>query len=91
MRAVILCGTASFVMAFLGSALAFSLLAPSSATAQPSQAQEVRGSAFTLVGPDGTVLASLAPGGDTGTGNLTLYDGAGTRRMRMTGGGEVVA
>ena len=60
-RAVILCGTASFVMAFLGGFLAVSLAFPAAATAQSSQLQEVRASAFTLVGEDGTVIAQLAP------------------------------
>jgi len=90
-RTLLLAGVLPFVSAFLGGVLAFSLAAAPQATAQSSQLQEVRASAFTLVGPDGTVIASLARGGDTGTGNLTLYDAAGTRRMRMTGGGEVVA
>ena len=76
-RAVILCGTASFVMAFLGGVLAFTLVAPSSATAQSSQAQEVRASAFTLVGADGTVIARLVSnqlGG--GVLQLAFSDGA---------------
>ena len=59
-------------MALLGT-VAGNLVAPSSATAQSGQAQEVRASAFTLVGPDGTVLATLAPS-STANGSLTLYD-----------------
>ena len=90
-RTILLAGVLPFVSAFLGGVLAFSLVAAPQATAQSSQLQEVRASAFTLVGADGTVLASLAPGGASANGNLTLYDAAGTRRMRMTGGGEVVA
>jgi hypothetical protein len=79
-----------FVSAFLGGALAFSLVAAPQATAQSSQLQEVRASAFTLVGPDGTVLARWAPGGARGRGILTLHDEAGTRRMSMIGSGELV-
>ena len=84
-RAVILCGTTSFIMAFLGGVLAFGVMAPSAATAQSIQAQEVRASAFTLVGPDGTVLANLGAGG-AGSGNLSLYDAAGTTRVTVSGG-----
>ena len=84
-RAVILCGTASFVMAFLGGVLAFSVVNPSSATAQSNQLQEVRASGFTLVGPDGTVLATLAPGPLTGAAALEMYDAAGTRHLELVG------
>jgi hypothetical protein len=89
-RAVILCGTTSFVMALLAGIIAFSLVAPSLATAQSTQAQEVRASAFTLVGPDGTVLARLAPG-DSGNGRLNLYDAAGTMRVAVIGNGRFLA
>jgi hypothetical protein len=89
-RTILLGGVLPFVSAFLGAALAFSLVAAPPATAQSSEAQEVRASAFTLVGPDGTVVGRLAPSAG-GNGLLTLYDGAGTRRLRMTGTGEVVA
>ena len=90
-RAIIPCGTASFIMAFLGGVLAFSLVAPSSATAQSSPPQEVRASAFTLVGSDGTVLATLAPSPGSGAGLLQLYDAAGTRHLGMVGAGAVQA
>src|SRR5215210_3919603 len=60
-RTILLAGVLPFGSAFLGGALAFSLVAAPQATAQSSQPQEVRASAFTLVGPDGTVLAQLAP------------------------------
>jgi hypothetical protein len=59
-RAVILCGATSFIMAFLGGVLAFSLMSPSSATAQAGQAQEVRASVFSLVAEDGTVVGRWA-------------------------------
>jgi hypothetical protein len=59
-RLILLAGVLPSVSAFLGGVLAFSLVAPEPATAQSSQVQEVRASAFTLVGPEGTVLASLA-------------------------------
>jgi hypothetical protein len=80
-RTILLAGVLPFVSAFLGGALAFSLAAAPQATAQSSQAQEVRASAFTLVGPDGTVLARLGPTTPSGNGLLTLNDAAGTRRL----------
>ncbi len=87
-RTILLASVLPFVSAFLGGALAFSLVAAPQATAQSSQLQEVRASAFTLVGPDGTVLATLARGpGPTGPGRLSLRDGAGTERVTMTGAG----
>ena len=58
-RAVLFCGTASFLMALLGGVLAFGLVAPSLASAQSSPPQEVRASAFTLVNADGRVQARL--------------------------------
>ena len=85
-RAVILCGTASFIMAFLGAVLAFSLVVPSSASAQSGEAQEVRASAFTLVGPDDTVVARLVRSPATGGALLILYNAAGTRRMEIAQG-----
>ena len=84
-RAIILCGTASFVMSFIGSALAFNLMAAPQAAAQSGQPQEVRAAAFTLVDADGTVLASLERT-PLGSGNLTLYDSAGKRRTVLSTG-----
>ena len=84
-RTILLAGVLPFVSAFLGGVLAFSLVAAPQATAQSGQAQEVRASAFTLVGPDGTVLARLGAGG-AGSGNLSLYDTAGTTRVAIAGG-----
>ena len=88
-RAVILCGAMSFIMAFLGTAVGFSLMAPSSATAQSSQAQEVRASAFVLVGPDGDTVVGRWAAGPGGGGNLTLHDADGTRRLAVAGGGQI--
>ena len=87
-RTILLAGVLPFVSAFLGGVLAFSLVVAPGATAQSSEAQEVRASAFTLVGPDGTVLASLRRGATSG-GNLSLYDTAGTRRLSVVGSGSV--
>ncbi|MBM2811560.1 MAG: hypothetical protein HW416_2319 [Chloroflexi bacterium] len=87
-RTILLAGVLPFVSAFLGGAMAVSLAAAPQATAQSSEAQEVRASAFTLVGPDGTVLARLAPT-SFGTGILNLYDAAGTRRLAVVGDGVV--
>ena len=76
-RAVLLCGTASFIMAFLGGVLAFGLVAPSLATAQSSQPQEVRASAFTLVNEAGAVQARLWVN-PVGAGVLEFMRGDGT-------------
>ena len=89
-RTILLASVLPFVSAFLGGALAFSLMAAPQATAQSSQLQEVRASAFTLVGPDGTVLAQLGSGGQGG-GSLTLNDAEGTRRQFLGGGGAMFA
>jgi hypothetical protein len=86
-RTILLASVLPFVSAFLGGALAFSLVAAPQATAQSSQLQEVRASAFTLVGPDGTVLAELAPGTGAGAGRLLLRDAAGTQRVSLVGSG----
>jgi hypothetical protein len=89
-RAIILCGTVSFVMAFLGGSLAFSLVAPAPATAQSSQLEEVRASAFVVVAPDGTVVGRLGQG-DLGNGNLGLFDVAGRQRWQLNGEGGMTA
>jgi hypothetical protein len=86
-RVVILCGATSFIMAFLGGLLALSLGAPSAATAQSGPPQEVRASAFTLVGPDGTVLAELGPTANGSAGRLALRDAAGAQRVTLVGTG----
>jgi hypothetical protein len=88
-RTLLLASVLPFVSAFLGGALAFSLVAAPQATAQSSQPQEVRASAFTLVGADGTVLAQLAPNPSSGTGRLSLRDAAGTERVTLAGGGTL--
>src|SRR4051812_3979754 len=87
-RTILLAGVLPFVSAFLGAALAFSLVVAPLTTAQSSQLPEVRASAFTLVGSDGTVLASLSPSG-TGAGFLRLFDAAGTRRVLLSGTGTL--
>ena len=86
-RTILLASVLPFVSAFLGGALALSLVAAPQATAQSSQLQEVRASAFTLVGSDGTVLAELAPGTGGGSGRLLLRDAAGTQRVALVGTG----
>jgi hypothetical protein len=87
-RTIFLAGVLPFMSAFLGGVLAFSLVAAPQATAQSSQPQEVRASAFTLVGTDGTVLARLAPGRN-GFGRLDLYDPSGTRRSAIAANGQI--
>ena len=87
-RTILVAVVLPFVSAFLGGALAFSLVAAPLTTAQSSQVQEVRASAFTLVGADGTVLASLAPSA-IGAGFLRLFDAAGTRRVLVSGTGTL--
>jgi hypothetical protein len=85
-RTLLLASVLPFVSALLSGALAFSLVAAPQATAQSSQLQEVRASAFTLLGPDGTVLARLAPT-PGGSGRRALSDAAGTERVTLVGGG----
>jgi hypothetical protein len=94
-RTILLATVLPFVSAFLGGFLAFSLAAAPQATAQSSELQEVRASAFTLVGADGTVLARLAPAqtqtGGRELGALIMYGATGTRRLTVTGAGTVNA
>jgi hypothetical protein len=85
-RTILLASVLPFVSAFLGGALAFSLVAAPQATAQSSQLQEVRASAFTLVGEDGTVLAQLAPAPNGRAGRLSLRT-EGTERVTLVGTG----
>ncbi len=77
-------------MAFLGGLLAVTLASASSATAQTGQAQEVRASAFLLVGPDGTVVGRWAPGGGGG-GNLGLNGPDGTLRLQVSANGQIAS
>src|SRR5581483_696396 len=65
--------------------VAMHLLAPRPTQAQSAQQGDVRASSFTLVGPDGTVLATLAPG-ESGNGHLTLFDATGLRTVSVEGG-----
>jgi hypothetical protein len=88
-RTILLSAVVPFVSAFLGGALAFSLVVAPQATAQANQPQEVRASAFTLVGPDGTVLAELAPSATANAGRLLLRDAAGTQRVVLVGTGTL--
>lgn len=74
-------------MAFLGAFLAVSVAGPARALAQSAQVQEVRASKFTLVGPDGTILATLSPSSFTGDALLNMYDAGGTRRLQFAGTG----
>ena len=89
-RTILLAGVLPFVTAFLGGSLAINRAAPSAATAQSLSAPEVRASAFVLVGSDGTVLARLRPS-TAGNGLLELDNTEGTRRLSLTGGGEMDA
>lgn len=86
-RTVLLAGVLPFASAFLGGALAFSLVAAPRAAAQSDQPQEVRASAFTLVREDGTVIAQLGPTPGGGTGRLLLSDAAGKQRITLVGNG----
>jgi hypothetical protein len=58
---------------------------PQHVQAQQAQSGDVRASSFTLVGSDGTVLATLAPG-KSGHGDLDLFDTTGRRTVTVTGG-----
>jgi hypothetical protein len=66
--------------------LAFALIVPPLVTAQSSQLPEVRAGAFVLVGPNGTDVARLEPGGG-GNGRLLLNAADGTRSVRLNGAG----
>ena len=88
-RTILLGAVVPFVSAFLGGALAFGLGVAPQASAQSNQPQEVRASAFTLVGPDGTVLAELAPSATQNAGRLLLRDAAGTQRVVLVGTGTL--
>ena len=88
-RTIVLSAVVPFVSAFLGGALAFSLVVAPQAAAQANQPQEVRASAFTLVGPDGTVLAELAPSATANSGRLLLRDASGTQRVVLVGTGTL--
>ncbi len=87
-RTIFLVSVLPFASAFLGGMLAFSIMAPPWATAQSSDLQEVRASAFVVVGPDGAVVARLAPGTE-GAGNLRLNSVEGTGRVALTGSGAL--
>jgi hypothetical protein len=88
-RAVVLCGAASFIMGFLGTLLAFRLVLPSSATAQANQSDEVRASAFVLIGRDGSTEVGRFGLGGPGNESLSLSTGEGTRRHILSGNGTV--
>jgi hypothetical protein len=88
-RTILLSAVLPFVSAFLGGALAFSLVVAPQATAQSNQPQEVRASAFILVGPDGTVLAELGSSPNVNAGRLLLRDAAGTQRVVLVGSGSL--
>ena len=62
---------------------------PPSVTAQSTQPDEIRASRFVVVGPDGTELARLEPGGGAGGGRLQLFDVTGTLRAGLTGQGAL--
>jgi hypothetical protein len=68
--------------------LAMRLFGPRQTVAQSAQQGDVRATAFTLVGADGTVLAKLAPG-TQGNGNLTVFDSTGRPRAGLQGNGVV--
>jgi len=59
------------------------------ATAQSDQAQELRASAFVLVGPGGNVLGRFQPG-PSANGQLMLLDDGGKTRAVLTGNGSLV-
>jgi hypothetical protein len=69
--------------------LGMRMFGPRPTAAQPAQQGDIRATSFTLVGPDGTVLARLAPGGQ-GNGNLTVFDTAGRPRAALVGSGQAV-
>lgn len=66
------------------------VMTPARATAQSGQPQEVRASAFVLVGPDGTVIARLGPS-TNGGGRLTIFDKTGAQRAAVAAAGVFAA
>jgi hypothetical protein len=74
------------LLSVLVTLLVMHTLAAPPATARTGQVEEVRASAFVLVGADGAELARLVPG-PQGAGNLTLFDTAGKARVVLGGGG----
>jgi len=86
-RTILLTGVLPFLSAFFGAVLAFSLVVPPPATAQPGGLQEVRGSAFVLVDQNGAILARLAPA-PSGDALMSFRDAAGTTRLRLHGAGS---
>ena len=86
-RTFLLVGTIAFSV--LTTTVAERLANPAPpAAAQVAQPAVVRGSAFELVGEDGSVLARLTAGG-LGNGNLTLFDTTGNRRVSLGGNGTL--
>src|SRR5207248_1136115 len=89
----------SSVVAVLVMLLAQRVMTPNRATAQSSEPQEVRASAFTLVAPDGTVVGrweatpASAPGAarpNGGGGRLSVYNAQGKERVRLNPNGILV-
>lgn len=77
-------------LSVLAMSLVQHVMSPPRVTAQSSQPQEVRASAFVLVGPDGTVVGRLAPGANGG-GRLTLFDRTGAQRAAVAAAGVFAA
>lgn len=67
------------------------MVAPPRAAAQAGQLQEVRASKFTLVGSDGTILATLQASTVDGNGQLNVFDAKGNKRARVQGAGLFVS
>jgi len=82
-RAVILCGTASFVMAFLGGILAFSLVAPSLVAAQENR---IRADSFTVQDASGADRVRMQQGpGELATVQIVGLNGQ--NRLGLVYGG----
>jgi hypothetical protein len=67
------------------------MVAPPRAAAQAGQLQEARASKFTLVGSDGTILATLQASTVDGNGQLNVFDAKGNKRARVQGAGLFVS
>src|SRR5438309_11640510 len=84
-RAVILCSTASFISAFLGTVLAATLVVPSVVSAQQTGAHPDQG--FSVFGGDGTQRVRIGTGPGYWAGLRVLSpDGSVPRAEIATGG-----
>ncbi len=93
-RTMVLSSVVSAAIAVIVMLLMQRVLTPQRVAAQSSDLQEVRASAFTLVGPDGTTIGRwqyVAPAADgsRGGGVLNVYNNDGKQRVKLNPNGIV--